>query len=166
MSIAHFLMCYAGLMRIRRLNHSVYQLQYHIIWGTKYRIKWLTPLVKKEFLHSLYQNVQKYPTLHVFTANTDRDHIHLQLEAPPSITIASVVQKLKASTSFYLRKRFKFIREIYLEKEGIWSVGYFVSSIGLNETQIKQYITWQGKNEVPQTMKTIKASKQQSFEFS
>jgi len=153
-------------MRIRRLNHSIYQLQYHIVWGTKYRIKFLIPIVKKEFLQSLYQTVEKYPTLHVFTVNTDKDHVHLQLEAPPSITIASVVQKLKATTSFHLRKRFKFIREMYLEKEGIWSVGYFVSSVGLNESQLKQYISWQGKNEVPKTMKAITASRQERLEFS
>jgi len=41
---------------------------------------------------------------------------------------------------------------MYLEKDGIWSVGYFVSSIGLNETQIKRYIEWQDKKErQPQT---------------
>ena len=90
----------------------------------------------------------------------------MQLEAPPSITIASVVQKLKAVSSFYLRKRFKFIRERYLEKEGIWSVGYFVSSIGLNEAQIGKYIAWQGKQEVPQTIKAIPYSRQTKLELS
>jgi putative transposase len=40
---------------------------------------------------------------------------------------------------------------MYLEKDGIWSVGYFVSSIGINEQRIKQYIQWQGKKEKPQT---------------
>ena len=159
-------MCYAGLMRIRSLSHSVYQLQYHIVWGTKYRMKFLIPAVKKEFLHILYETVKKYPALHVYAVNTDRDHIHLQLEAPPSITIASVVQKLKAVSSFYLRKRFKFIRERYLEKEGIWSVGYFVSSIGLNEAQIGKYIAWQGKQEVPQTIKAIPYSRQTKLELS
>ena len=153
-------------MRVRSLNHSAYQLQYHIVWGTKYRRKYIIPAVKNEFLKSIYDTVKKYPTLHIFSANTDRDHIHIQLEAPPSVTIASVVQKLKANSSFYLRKRFKFIREMYLDKEGIWSVGYFVSSIGLNESQIRRYIEWQGKREVPQTIRAIQASKQRSFELS
>ena len=155
-------------MRIRTLNHSVYQLQYHIVWGTKYRRKFLIPAVKHELLKILYETVKKYPTLHIFTVNTDRDHVHLQLEAPPSITIAEVAQKLKSASSFYIRKRFKFISEMYLDKEGIWSVGYFVSSIGLNEAQIKKYIEWQGKSEVPQTIRTIPStpSSQARFEFS
>lgn len=113
----------------------------------------------------MYETIKKYPTLHIFTINTNRDHVHIQLEAPPSITIASVVQKLKATSSFYLRKRFKFIKEAFLEKEGIWSVGYFVSSVGLNENQVRRYIEWQGKREVPQTLSSIQASKQKRFEF-
>ena len=154
-------------MRIRSLNHSAYQLQYHIVWGTKYRRKFIIPAVKHELLKILYETVKKYPTLHIFTVNTNRDHVHLQLEAPPSITIASVVQKLKATSSLHLQKRFKFVREMYLEKEGIWSVGYFVSSIGLNEAQIKKYIEWQDTHDVPQTIRKIPPSTRQSrFEFS
>src|SRR3989338_3808650 len=94
-------------MRIRSLSHSAYQLQYHIVWCTKYRIKYIIPAVKNELVHCLYETIKKYPTLHIFAINTNRDHVHLQIEAPPSIIIASVVKKLKATSSFFLRKRFK-----------------------------------------------------------
>ncbi len=151
-------------MRIRSLNHSAYQLQYHLVWGTKYRIKYIIPAVKQELLHNLFETVKKYPTLHILSANTNRDHVHIQIEIPPNLAISSVVQKLKAISSFYLRKKFKFIREAYLEKEGIWSVGYFVSSVGLNEANIKRYIDWQDKREMPQTVKPF--NKQSRFEFS
>lgn len=158
-------MCYAGHMRIRSLSHSVYQLQYHLVWGTKYRIKFIIPVVRQYLIHCLYETVKKYPTLHIFTINTNRDHVHIQLEAPPDIALSSVVQRLKGTSSLLIRKRFKFIREAYLEKEGIWSVGYFVSFIGLNESQVRRYIEWQGKREVPQTISSIQASKQKRFEF-
>ena len=150
-------------MRTRYLNHSVYRLQYHIVWATKYRRPFLVKGIEKEFLKNLYETAQKYPTLHIFAANTDRDHVHIQIEFPPSIDIASVVQKLKAATSQHLRKRFRIIQEIYFGKEGIWSVGYFVSSVGLNESQIRQYIFWQGKLDKPQTMRD---AKQSQFKFS
>ena len=68
--------------------------------------------------------------------NTDRDHVHLQIEIPPNIPISDVVRVLKAHSSLVLKKRFKFIREMYLEKDGIWSVGYFSSTIGLDEEEI------------------------------
>ena len=139
-------------MRTQHLNHSTYKLQYHIVWGTKYRRKWLKPYVTTAFKKSLYETCKKYPTLFIQAVNTDEDHAHVQIEIPPSIAIADAVRKLKGISSNALRKQFKFIREMYLEKDGIWSVGYFVSSIGLNEDQVKRYIEWQGKKEAkPQT---------------
>jgi len=119
-------------MRTRSLNHSAYKLQYHIVWGTKYRRKWLKPYVKIALKKSLYATCKKYPTLFIQTVNTDEDHVHIQMEIPPSIAISDAVQKLKGISSIALRKEFKFIREMYLEKDGIWSVWIFVSSIGLN----------------------------------
>jgi putative transposase len=142
----------ACCMQTRSLNHSAYKLQYHIVWGTKYRRKWLKPYVKAALKESLYATCKKYPTLFIQAVNTDQDHVHIQMEIPPNIAIADAVQKLKSLSSLALRKQFKFIREIYLEKDGIWSVGYFVSSVGLNEGQIKKYIEWQDKKESrPQT---------------
>ena len=140
-------------MRIRTLNHSTYQHQYHIVWGTKYRRRILKPYVLIELKKILYATVKKYPTLWIENLNTDEDHVHMQIEIPSNITVSDAVGKLKAASSRYLRSKFKFIREIYLEKDGIWSVGYFSSTIGLNESQIKKYIEWQGKKDAPRALK-------------
>ncbi len=140
-------------MRTQHLNHSTYKLQYHIVWGTKYRRKWLKDYVKTELRKSLVETTKKYPTLHLIETNTDLDHVHIQIEIPPNITISDAVRALKQNASIRLRKKFKFIKEIYLEKDSIWSVGYFVSSIGLDEETVKRYIEWQGKKEKPQTTK-------------
>ncbi len=137
-------------MRIRSLNHSTYQHQYHIVWGTKYRRKILKPYVLVELKKILYATVKKYPTLWIEELNTDDDHVHIQIEIPPNIAVSDAVSKLKSASSRYLRTRFKFIREIYIEKDGIWSVGYFSSTVGLNEEKVKKYIAWQSRKDVPQ----------------
>lgn len=137
-------------MRTMHLNHSTYKLQYHIVWNTKYRYKWLKDYVKAELKSSFFETCKKYPTLYIQTINTDQDHVHIQIEIPPNITVSDAVKALKGNSSIRIRKKFKFIREMYLEKDGIWSVGYFVSSIGLDEQTIKKYIEWQGKKEKPQ----------------
>ena len=133
-------------MRIRRLNHSIYQIEYHIVWGTKYRRKFFIPVARKELKKCIYQLERTYPDWHIVSVNTDRDHIHLIIEFPPKYSIASVVQKLKAHTCFQLKKRFKYIRQIYEKNGSIWGVGYFVSTIGLNEEQIKRYVELQDKD--------------------
>jgi putative transposase len=110
-----------------------------------------------ELKKSLYSVVKSHPTLWIENLNTDEDHVHLQIEVPPNISLSDAVSKLKSTSSRHLRKRFKFIREIYLEKDGIWSVGYFSSTVGLNEAQIKRYIDWQGKRDKPQTTRLFDA---------
>ena len=137
-------------MRIRNLNHSTYQHQYHIVWGTKYRRKILKPYVLRELKRSLYATLKKYPTLWIEALNTDEDHVHIQIEIAPNTSVSDAVGKLKSESSKHLQSTFPFIRKIYLEKDGIWSVGYFSSTIGLNEAQVKRYISWQSKKDVPQ----------------
>lgn len=138
-------------MKTKHLNHSTYKLQYHIVWGTKSRRKWLKDYVKTVLKESLYGTCKKYPTLFLHTINTDEDHVHIQVEIPPNVSISDAVQLFKGTSSLAIKKKFKFIREMYLEKDGIWSVGYFVSSVGLNEETVKKYIEWQNKKEKPQT---------------
>ena len=139
-------------MRIRALNHSQYQIVYHIIWGTKYRRKYIKEYVKQELRKYLYKATKKYPTLFISSFNTNDDHVHLQIEIPPDLSVAAVVQRLKSESSQLLKKKFKFIREMYVDG-GIWSVGYFVSTIGLNEEMIKRYIANQSKKDVGKTIR-------------
>ena len=103
-----------------------------------------------ELKKSLYATVKKYPTLWIEALNTDDDHVHIQIEIAPNTAVSDAVSKLKSASSRHLRQRFKFIRQIYLEKDGIWSVGYFSSTVGLNEGQVRRYIQWQGKKDKPQ----------------
>ncbi len=100
---------------------------------------------------SFRDTAEKYPTLVIVAVNTDQDHIHLQMEIPPNIAVADAVQRLKANSSRHIQKKFKFIRDMYLDWDGIWSVGYFSSTVGLNEEQVRKYIEWQDKKEKPQT---------------
>lgn len=135
-------------MRIQSLNHSHYQHQYHIVWGTKYRRKFLKEYVKPVLIAAINQTLEKYPTIFIEAINTDNDHVHIQIEIPPNIAVSSAVQAIKQGTSIVLRRKFKFINEMYLENS-IWSVGYFSSTVGLNEAAIHKYIEYQGRRELP-----------------
>lgn len=143
-------------MRIRRLNHSVYQLEYHLVWGTKYRRKILKPYVKKALLTSFKKTEFLYPTLQILKINTAEDHIHMLVEIAPSVSIAAMVQKFKANSSVELKRSFKFIREMD-DGGGIWSVGYFVSTVGLSKKLIERYIEHQDRRDRPKNLR---------FEFS
>jgi putative transposase len=80
--------------------------------------------------------------------NVNEDHVHLQIEIPPNISVSKAIQVLKQNSSIYLKKKFRFINRMYLE-DRIWGVGYFSSTVGLNEKQIRKYIEYQGQLEIP-----------------
>jgi len=101
----------------------------------------------------IFDWIKTQPTLHIETLNTDLDHIHMQIEIPPNILEASVVQRIKWVTSIKLKKKFGFINKLYLKRQSVWSVGYFSSTIGLNEEEIRRYIKYQGRKDLPRQVK-------------
>jgi len=131
-------------MRIRQLNHSAYQVEYHLVFSTKYRRKILKDYVKVELIKSLKHTQRKFPDWYIPLFNTEEDHVHMLIEIPPKYSVSYVVQTLKSASSSHLRKKFKFISQIY-QDGNMWSVGYFVSTVGLNEKQIKKYIERQSR---------------------
>lgn len=135
-------------MRIQSLNHSTYQHCYHIVWGTKYRYKYLKPYVKETLFRSFYATEEEYPTLHFESVNVGEDHVHVQIEIAPSVSVAEAVKALKARSSMDLKEAFPFIKKMYLD-EGIWSVGYFSSTVWLNEKVVRKYVEEQGKKDFP-----------------
>jgi len=126
------------------LNHCVYQVMYHIVWGTKYRRKVLKEYTKGDLVKSVKKVQNRYPTWYVHELNIDEDHVHLVIEMPPKVAISKVVQEIKVQSSKDLRRRYGYMDRIYKEV-GIWEVGYFVSTVGLNEKQIRQYVQKQGE---------------------
>jgi len=128
------------------LNHCVYQVMYHIVWGTKYRRKVLKEYTRVDLVKSVKKVQRRYPTWYVHELNIDEDHVHIVVEVPPKVSISKVVQEIKVQSSKDLRRRYKYMDRIYREV-GIWEVGYFVSTVGLNEKQIRQYVQKQGEEE-------------------
>ena len=63
------------------------------------------------------------------------------------MSVSSAINILKSNTSVALRQSFKFLKNVYLDEKGIWSVGYFVSTVGVNESIIRRYIRYQVKED-------------------
>jgi putative transposase len=73
---------------------------------------------------------------------TDKDHLHLLVDVPPTMAPSKLVMLLKQQTTFYAWKNLK--KHFWKEKT-FWSDGYFVCSTGDASTQtIQEYIKNQG----------------------
>ena len=99
-------------------------------------------------MNSFYDTARQHPEIYIVTVNTDEDHVHMQLEIAPSVSVASAIGRLKANAAIALKREHKFIKKMYLDGS-IWSVGYFSSTIGLNEEIIRKYVENQGRDDMP-----------------
>lgn len=90
---------------------------------------------------------RKYPEIEIIEANTDEDHMHVLVSIPPKMAVSQVVNLIKSNTGRLMRKKFTFLDKVYRKRPGIWSVGYFVSTVGVDEKTIQQYIEYQGKED-------------------
>jgi len=81
----------------------------------------------------------------------EEDHVHLHMVIPPRYAVSTVVETLKKNTSRELSKKFRFLKNVYWDNEGIWSKGFFVSTVGINESVIRKYVEMQGKEDTGQT---------------
>jgi putative transposase len=135
----------------RRMSHSVFYADYHLVWPTKYRRKIFNAGVQEYLLQVLKELPNHRPDLIIKEVNTDQDHIHLLVSIPPTVTVGSVVRLIKANTAKSLNAHFPHLKKVYWGTQSIWSAGYFVSTIGVNEEIIRRYIQNQGKEDAGQT---------------
>lgn len=69
---------------------------------------------------------------------------------PPKYAVATVMGTLKSQSASYLRTKFPFLKQVYWKENIVWSPGYFVSSVGIDEQTIKNYVEHQGQQDSDQ----------------
>jgi len=84
--------------------------------------------------------------IEVIELNVQIDHVHLVVWIPPKYAISSVMGYLKGKLAIRLFQRYERLGK-RLWGRHLWSRGYCVSTIGINEEQIRQYVRWQEKKE-------------------
>ena len=129
---------------MRLSGHGAYGTEYHVVWIAKYRCGILNPGVKG-YLSKLFPKVVKrMPGCEILEQNIQDDHIHKLMVIPPKYAVSDVVGEIKQYTASKLRKKFAWLDKVYWKENVVWSPGYFVSTIGLDEKQITEYVKWQG----------------------
>ena len=145
-----------------QLTHGrtcVYNINYHIIWGTKYRNKVLNNKIEDELKQLLYQIAEeKGFTISHLEIGLD-DHVHLLISAPPKLSVTTIVSCLKGTSAFRLFRKHPELKKFYWSKEDrhLWSPSYYVETIGTtNQNAVAKYIDDQRKKELKNEEKSIK----------
>jgi putative transposase len=144
-------------MKLHKQAHTVYKTQYHIVWVTRFRRQILVDGMD-EYLRLKMEEVRKfYPDWYYEEIGIAEDHVHVYMVIPPKYSVSMVVETIKKNTSRAMRAKFShFLRKVYWDGGGIWSKGFFVSSVGVNEEVIRRYVQLQGEEDAGQAQLEFK----------
>lgn len=129
--------------RLYQLDHSTWLRDYHIVWTPKYRGAVLRDMFIKQELKRMFKFIAQWKQLQLHAWHIGDEHIHLFLSIPPKYSVAYVIQILKGKSSAWLKKKTK-----KFPKGTLWARGYYVSTVGLNEYQTKNYILNQQHHQI------------------
>ena len=125
---------------LKKLNHCVFDLKYHLVLVTKYRRKCITaPMLVKlnEMLAALLTTWE----CELLEFNGEHDHVHLLISLNPKVQPSKLVNNLKTVTSRLLRKEFADHLKKFYWKPIFWSRTYcLISCGGAPLAVIMQYI--------------------------
>lgn len=132
--------------RFRKLAHSLYECKYHVVFCPKYRYRMLKDEVAKFVEQEIYRLCSQKDGVEVIELNVRVDHVHLVLWIPPKYAVSNVVGFLKGKIAIKVFNRFPHVGRKYWGRH-FWSRGYCVSTVGIDEERIRQYVKWQEKQE-------------------
>ena len=134
------------MSRFRKLSHTIYECKYHIVFCPKYRYRILKGEIAEYCRQQIYKLCSQKDLIEVLELNIQADHVHLVLSIAPKYPVSSVMGYLKGKLSTRLFQRYEKIGKRYWGRH-LWSRGYCVSSVGLNEEEIRKYVKWQEKKD-------------------
>ncbi len=130
-------------METRHSGHAVYRTEYHIIWIPKYRRRILNPGVEGYLAKILPNVLETMPGCEILKCNIQVDHIHMIMVIPPRYAVSDVIGRMKGMAASRIRKKFAWLKKLYWKENVVWSTGYFVTTIGIDEDKVMEYIRWQ-----------------------
>ena len=131
-------------MKVQYACHCSYRIRYHMVFVLKYRKDLITDRVFQELKDILVGISERYYLL-FHAVGTDRNHLHVLIEAAPRYSPSKVMQICKSVTAVQLFNRLSDL------KEDLWG-GHFWSEAGHIDTvgdgygvkEMEEYILNQG----------------------
>ena len=133
------------MSNFRNLAHAVWECKYHLVWCPKYRFCILKDKIGKS-VHETIEELCRWRKLDLLEGNVQVDHVHLVLGIPPKYSVSEVVGYLKGKSAIRVFDRHTELRRRYWGRH-FWARGYCVSTVGLDEEQIRKYVRWQLKKD-------------------
>ena len=126
-------------MDYRYGSHSVFNIEYHFVWVTKYRYKVLVGDVALRVRVLVRQSCEAFE-IEIISGVVSKDHVHLFVSAPPTMAPSEIMRRIKGRSSSKLFANFPALRKRFWGCH-FWARGYFCATSGqVTDEMIKTYL--------------------------
>lgn len=133
------------MSRFRKLSHTLWHCQYHIVWVPKYRYRILKGEIGVE-VERCIRAFSERMKCEIVELNVQTDHIHLLVMIPPKISISDFVGTVKGRTAIRVFNQFRHLKDKPYWGNHFWARGYCVDTVGLDSEKIQKYIVYQDRH--------------------
>ena len=128
----------------KSLTHTRWNCKYHIVFAPKYRRK-IFYGEKRAEIGKILRELCGWKGVTIIEAEVCPDHIHMLVEIPPKMRVASFMGFLKGKSRLMIYEKWGNLKFKYRNRE-FWCKGYYVDTAGKNTKAIEEYI----KNQLKQ----------------
>jgi REP-associated tyrosine transposase len=120
------------------LNHSVWECKYHVVFIPKCRRKTLY-VDLRQYLGEVFRRLATQKESRIEEGHLLSDHVHMLIAIPPKYAVAQVVGFIKGKSAIHLARVYGERKRNFVGQH-FWARGYCVSTVGRDETVIREYI--------------------------
>ncbi|MGL4790535.1 MAG: IS200/IS605 family transposase [Anaerotignaceae bacterium] len=139
---------------IKSLSHSKWRCKYHIVFAPKYRRQVIYGKIKAD-IGKILRMLCERKGVEILEAEACKDHIHMLVEIPPHISISAFMGYLKSKSSLMIFDRHANLKYKYGNRH-FWCRGYYVDTVGRNQTTIREYIRNQLEEDIANDQISLK----------
>ena len=121
-------------MDVNSLSHSKWNCKYHIVFAPKFRRKVAYGALRQDIANILSM-LCKRKGVNIVEAEICPDHVHMLVEIPPNISVASFVGYIKGKSTLMIFERHANLKYKYGNRH-FWCRGYYVDTVGKNAKKI------------------------------
>jgi putative transposase len=130
---------------VESLSHTKWECKYHIVFIPKYRKKALYGALRQQ-MGDLLRQLAMQRESRIEEGHLMRDHVHMLVSIPPKYSVSQVVGYMKGKSAIHIARTFMG-KPRNFTGESFWARGYYVSTVGRDEQQIREYIKKQDQED-------------------
>jgi len=120
------------------LSHTKWECKYHVVCIPKCRRQVLYEQIRRD-LGELFHQLAQQQESRIEEGPLMSDHVHMMIAIPPKYAVSQVIGYIKGKSAIHVARVYGERKRNFVGQH-FWARGYFVSTVGRDETVIRAYI--------------------------